>query len=77
MRIHFLIRRNLSRPRLFDWQIMFFTTVVALRFVQTELSRSFPRSTFTLESPGNLWVEVAIYAASVIAIGIETDEVKP
>jgi two-component system LytT family sensor kinase len=66
-----LIRRNLPRPRLFDWQIMFFTTVVGLRFVQTELSRSFPRSVFTLESPSNLWVEVAIYAASVIAIGIE------
>ncbi len=37
-----LIRRNLPRPRLFDWQIMFFTTVVGLRFVQTELSRYFP-----------------------------------
>jgi len=28
-----LIRRNLPRPRLFDWQVMFFSTVVALRFV--------------------------------------------
>jgi two-component system LytT family sensor kinase len=69
--IYRLIRRNLPRPRLFDWQIMFFTTVVGLRFVQTELSRSFPRSIFALESPGNLWVEVAIYATAVIAIGIE------
>jgi two-component system, LytTR family, sensor kinase len=69
--IYRLIRRNLPRPRLFDWQIMFFTTVVGLRFVQTELSRYFPRSIFALESPGNLWVEVAIYAAAVIAIGIE------
>jgi len=69
--IYRLIRRNLPRPRLFDWQIMFFMTVVGLRFVQTELVRYFPRSIFTLESPGNLWVEVAIYAASVIAIGIE------
>jgi two-component system, LytTR family, sensor kinase len=69
--IYRLIRRNLPRPRLFDWQIMFFTTVVGLRFVQTELVRYFPRSIFTLESPSNLWVEVAIYAASVIAIGIE------
>src|SRR3984893_2318981 len=32
-----LIRRNLARPRLFDWQIMFFWTVVGLRFLQTEL----------------------------------------
>jgi two-component system LytT family sensor kinase len=69
--IYRLIRRNLPKPRLFDWQIMFFTTVVGLRFVQTELSRYFPRSIFALESSGNLWVEGAIYAAAVIAIGIE------
>jgi len=69
--IYRLIRRNLPTPRLFDWQIMFFTTIVGLRFVQTELSRSFPRSIFSLESPGNLWVEVAIYAASAMVIGIE------
>ena len=68
--IYRLIRRNLPRPRLFDWQIMFFATIIALRFVQTELSRYFPGSTFILES-NNLWVEVAIYATSVIAVGIE------
>ena len=66
-----LIKRNLTRPRLFDWQIMFFTTVVGLRFVQTELARYFPHSIFSMESPGNLWVWGAIYAASVTAIGIE------
>jgi two-component system LytT family sensor kinase len=65
-----LIRRNLPRPRLFDWQIMFFITVVGLRFVQTELSRYFPHSIFSMESP-NPWVWAAIYAASVTAIGIE------
>jgi two-component system LytT family sensor kinase len=69
--IYRLIRRNLPRPRLFDWQIMFFTTVIGLRFVQTELARSFPRSTFSIESPENWWVYSAIYAASIIAIGIE------
>jgi len=69
--IYRLIRRNLPRPRLFDWQIMFFTTVVALRFVQYEVAHYFPRSMFVLESPGNLWVEVATYATAVIAIGIE------
>jgi two-component system LytT family sensor kinase len=69
--IYRLIRRNLPKPRLFDWQIMFFTTVVGLRFVQTELSRYFPRSIFSLESPQNLWVWIAIYATSVIVIGIE------
>src|SRR5215469_1298624 len=66
-----LIRRNLPRPRLFDWQIVFFTTIVGLRFVQTELAQHFPHSIFSLENTENLWVEVAIYAASVIAIGIE------
>jgi len=66
-----LIRRNLQRPRLFDWQVMFFVTVIGLRFVQTELARSFPHSIFSLESPENYWVYAAIYATSVTAIGIE------
>src|SRR5271169_5964576 len=66
-----LIRRNLPTPRLFDWQIMFFTTIVGLRFVQTELARYFPHSIFSIESPENFWVWGAIYAASVTAIGIE------
>jgi two-component system LytT family sensor kinase len=66
-----LIKRNLPRPRLFDWQIMFFTTVIGLRFVQTELARYFPHSIFSMESPNNWWVWGAIYAASVTAIGIE------
>jgi two-component system LytT family sensor kinase len=69
--IYRLIRRNLPKPRLFDWQIMFFVTVIALRFVQTDLARYFPHSIFSLESPDNLWTESAIYAASIIAIGIE------
>ncbi len=64
------IRRNFPKPRLFDWQIMFFVTIVGLRFVHTELSRFFPRSTFSLESP-NPWVEAAIYATSVMVIGTE------
>ena len=66
-----LIRRNLPRPRLFDWQIMFFWTVIGLRFVQTELAQHFPHSIFSIESPDNYWVYSAIYAASVTAIGIE------
>jgi two-component system LytT family sensor kinase len=66
-----LIKRNLPRPRLFDWQIMFFWTVVGLRFVQTELAQYFPHSIFSIESPDNWWVYSAIYAASVTAIGIE------
>ena len=49
---------------------MFFVTIVALRFVQTEISHFLPYATFSLESP-NLWVEALIYATSVMVIGIE------
>lgn len=63
------IRRNLPRPR-FDWQIMFFATIIALRFTQSELSRVFPHATFSVEST-NIWVQVAIYATSVMVIGTE------
>ena len=73
-----IIRRNLPRPRLFDWQIIFFATVVGLRFLQTELAQYFPQglnhphpSIFSIESPDNYWVYSAIYAASITAIGIE------
>jgi two-component system LytT family sensor kinase len=63
------IRRNLPRPR-FDWQIMFFATIIALRFIYGELSRVFPRATFSVEST-NIWVQVAIYATSVMVVGTE------
>ena len=66
-----LIRRNLPRPRLFDWQVMFFWTIVGLRFVQTGLVRYFPGSIFSVESLSNYWVWAAIYATSVTAIGVE------
>jgi two-component system LytT family sensor kinase len=68
--IYRMIRRNLPTPRLFDWQVMFFGTIVALRFVQTELSRFFPHAAFSLESP-TLWVEALIYATSIVVIGTE------
>src|SRR6478672_5141822 len=64
------IRRNLPKPHPFEWQTMFFITIVGLRFVQTELSRFLPRATFSLES-ATWWVEVLIYATSVIVIGTE------
>src|SRR5262249_46087227 len=64
------IKRNFPKPRLFDWQVMFFLTVVALRFLHTELARALPHATYTLEST-TPWVEVAIYATSVMIIGIE------
>ena len=66
-----LIRRNLPRPRLFDWQVMFFTTIVGLRLVQSEGARYLPNSMFSIESPDNFYVWGAIYAATVAAIGIE------
>jgi two-component system, LytTR family, sensor kinase len=62
------IRRNLPHP--FEWQTMFFVTILALRFVQTELSHFLPRAIFSLESP-TLWVKGFIYAAPVIIIGTE------
>ena len=65
-----MIRRNLPTPRLFDWQVMFFATIVGLRFVQTELSHFLPRATFSLESP-TWWVEALIYATSIVVIGTE------
>ena len=73
--VYRMIRRNLPTPRLFDWQVLFFLTIVALRFVQTELSRFLPHATFTLEGLSreslNPWVWIAIYATSIIAIGTE------
>ena len=64
------IRRNLPAPRRFDWQIMFFVTIVGLRFVHTELVRLLPHATYALESP-KLWVEALIYATSIMVIGTE------
>ncbi len=65
-----LIRRNLPRPRLFDWQIMFFATIVGLRLVESAIARYFPSWIFSIESD-NFWVWGLIYAATVAAIGIE------
>lgn len=64
------IRRNLPRPRVFDWQITFFVTIVGLRFLQTEIWTYFPNSIFSLESE-NLWVESAIYFTVIMAVGTE------
>jgi two-component system LytT family sensor kinase len=65
------IRRNLLTPRLFDWQTMFFLTILVLRFVQTELSLHLSNGPFVwLESP-KLWVDVLIYATSITVIGTE------
>ncbi len=76
-----MIRRNLPRPRVFDWQVAFFVTVVGLRFLQTEIWRVLPNSIYSLESP-ELWmgpratlngylVEAAIYLTAVMVVGTE------
>jgi two-component system, LytTR family, sensor kinase len=66
--IYRMIRRNLPAPRRFDWQVMFFFTIIALRFMHSEIASFLPRATFSLESP-KLWVEALIYATSIIVIG--------
>jgi two-component system LytT family sensor kinase len=68
--IYRMIRRNLPTPRMFDWQVMFFGTIVVLRGVQTAIAHFEPQSIFSLESR-NPWVELAIYATSITVIGIE------
>jgi two-component system LytT family sensor kinase len=73
------IRRNLPRPRVFDWQIAFFVTIIGFRFLQTEIWSIWPHSIFSLESP-ELWaggtlngylVESAIYLTVVMVVGTE------
>ena len=65
------IRRNLPTPHPFEWQTMFFVTIVALRFVQTELSR------FAAACAPSAWKarpggwKLLIYATSVTVIGTE------
>jgi two-component system LytT family sensor kinase len=78
--VYRMIRRNLPRPRVFDWQVAFFFTIIGLRFVQTEVWRFWPNSVFSLESPG-LWLdgrtlngyllESAIYLTVVMVVGTE------
>ena len=77
-----MIRRNLPRPRVFDWQVAFFATIVGLRFLQTQIWHVWPNSVFSLESPylwlpdagGNLnayLVECAIYLTVILVVGTE------
>jgi len=68
--IYRMIRRNLPAPRRFDWQVLFFCTIVGLRFVQTEMTQFSRHAIFSLES-SEWWVEALIYAASIMVIGIE------
>ncbi len=62
------IRRNLPKPRLFDWQIIFFLTIVGLRVLRSEVAHFAPHSIFILRG-GPLWLKVLIYTTPIIAIG--------
>jgi two-component system LytT family sensor kinase len=64
------IRRNLPWPRLFDWQIIFFLTILGFRFLRTEIAHFLPHGIFDLRGE-KLWVNVLIYATAVIVIGTE------
>ena len=64
------IRRNLPRPRVFDWQVTFFFTIIGLRFLQTQLHAFRPAAIFSIESPA-LWVEGLIYLTAVVVVGTE------
>jgi len=65
-----MVRRNLPKPRLFDWQIAFFITIVGLRLIHSQIARFSGHLTYSLES-SSFWVEVAIYFTSVTVIGTE------
>jgi two-component system LytT family sensor kinase len=62
------IRRNVQRPRL-DWQIGFFSFVLLLSFIRSELGSLFPQYFFSLDT--TQWgVKLAIYASNLMCIAI-------
>src|SRR5258708_16992409 len=62
------IRRNLPMPRRFDWQIVFFQTIVALRALRSEVAHFAPHSIFTLRGRP-FWLKVLIYTTPIITVG--------
>lgn len=62
------LRRSDTRPRLFDWQLMFLLTIVVLRIGQYEALRWLPGFAY---APHPRWVDVLIYATSVVVIVIQ------
>ncbi len=62
------ITRNLPRPK-FDWQIGFFTLIIALRLLKMELYRWEPRHIFAIDS--HSWgMLAAIFAATIMTVAI-------
>ena len=66
--IYHWIRRSI-RKSFIDWQTSFFFLILGLEFVRIQLHRAFPRRIFALDSD-NLWVTLAIYAGTVMAVAI-------
>jgi two-component system, LytTR family, sensor kinase len=62
------MRRSDQRPSFSDWQMMFFLTILLLRFLQTEAARFIPGYP---QAPYSRWVEILAYATSVTVIVIE------
>jgi two-component system LytT family sensor kinase len=62
------IRRSV-RKSFIDWQTSFFFLILGLEFLRIHLYRAFPRRIFALDSD-NLWVTLAIYAGTVMAVAI-------
>ncbi len=66
--IYHWIRRSIGKSFI-DWQTSFFFLIICLEFVHIQLHQAFPRRMFALDSP-NLWVKLAIYAGTVMAVAI-------
>jgi two-component system LytT family sensor kinase len=66
--IYHWIRRSI-RKSFIDWQTSFFFLILCLEFVHIQIHEEFPRRLFALYSP-NLWVKLAIYAGTVMAVAI-------
>jgi two-component system, LytTR family, sensor kinase len=63
------IRRAESRPSFGDWQMVFLLTILGLRFLQSAvIARWLPSFAY---GPHPRWVDVLIYATSVMVIVIE------
>lgn len=62
------LRRSAERPSFSDWQMVFFLTILLLRFLFTEAGRFIPGYP-AIRAPQ--WVEILAYATSVTVIVIE------
>src|SRR5579862_5188759 len=66
--IYHWIRRSI-RKSLIDWQTSFFFLILGLEFIRLQLHHVFPHLIYALDS-SNLWVKLAIYAGTVMAVAI-------